>query len=473
MGAQSPERRTSRRGRDAFPGRDCLPGEVAERVAGLGRTIVRAAFLERLFSAAVWVSFAAGIFVLAVRTALYDLAPYAVWAWLALPASAALACALARLRAPSAETLLVLSERLGRGGGLLLAVAETADPLWAKRLPESLSRFPYPRIRGTRAAAAPIGALLFLGAAFLVPQRRPEPAKGRAFAEILTARIEEQISLAEPAALRPEETEELRSALDRLREEMAKKVDAATLEAANELAARLAERVLEAERALARIEEEASAGAGEGGSRGPGLAPEKLGELARSAAGRGLVLDAASKELLDRALAPEEAHRLSEEEARRLARNLAKASQAKRRDLSACKRSLASRCRGGACLGFGEKAASLLAERGEGSAASRDGEKGGPGRGGVTRGFADAPLAWGKEAEPGKFREAHVPANFIFETDTDLAFESLSAPEVEPEEGGASAARERGPASGAPREAQRIGPRRLEAVRRYFGGGAR
>ncbi len=473
-----------------------LPRRISERISRLRTAIARAAFVEAFFGAAMWLFFAAGIFVLATRTALAALAPWVFWTWLALPASAGAAYVLSRFRLPSAETILILSDRLGGAGGLLLAVAETGDREWAKRLPESLSEFPYPRIRASRGALPALAAILFYGAAFLVPERPPEPVRGRAFAALVTSALEEQIALAETAALSPEEKEELRSALERLREEMAKGVDPASLEAASELSARVAERVLDRERALERAEEELAAlssgspraGApgrspGEGANVGPKegqetaeQALERLKSAACALGGQGLKLDPSSQELLDRLL--EAGGSLSPEEASKLARSLREACRAMRRELGSCKSAMASRCRGGSCFGLGEKAGALLSGAERTSGAQAEGEsraetqEGSPGRGGITRGPAAAPLTFGKEAQPGKFRETPAPSNFIFETDKDLVFETVEAPEASPQETGAAATRDVGPARGSPYEAPRIGPRKLQAVRRYFGGSA-
>ncbi|MGQ9588831.1 MAG: hypothetical protein ACUVYA_00900 [Planctomycetota bacterium] len=481
----------------AIAGRTPLPRRISERVAGLRAAIAKAAFVECFLGLSMWLFFAAGIFTLIARTALPALAPWVFWTWLALPAGAVAALVLSLFRMPSAETILVLSDRLGGAGGLLVAVAETGDPEWARRLPESLSEFPYPRIRANRGAVPALVAILLFVATLFLPQRPPEPVRGHAFAAVVAGALEEEIALAEAVALSPEEKEEIRSALERLREEMSKGVDAASLEAASELSAHVAERVLDRERALKRTEEELGAlsfaspragqsgkSPGEGAESGPREAERaarqalaKLESAARTLGGRGLELDPSSQELLDRLLRG--GGSLSSEEASKLARSLREACRAMRRELGSCKSTMASRCRGRACFGLGEKAGALLGGT-ETALGTRDGsesgaeahEEGSPGDGGVTRGPAVAPLTWGKESQPGKFRATQAPSRFVFETGKDLFFETLEAPKASPQESGAAAVRDFGAARGSPYEAARMGPRKLKAVRRYFGGSA-
>ena len=469
---------------------EVLPPAVSERITALRRILFRAAFLERLTATAVWVFFAAGLVVLGVRMAVPSLASLLPWLLLSAPLTALTAALLARSQRPSSDVLITLSDILGSGGGLLMAVAEHQDRAWAHRLPATLSTFPLPKVRPTRNSLTALFALLFFGAGFLVPQRQAKALPQTAVAEAVTTALTEQLALVEEVALTTEEEEELREAIEKLREELVRKVDPASLEAAGEIARRLAEKVLDMERAVERSARELEAlarklapRAQDAGKAGEltNADSEKLKNLAQGLckAGVDLKLDAESQELLNQLLNREGGKKLSREEAQRLAEALRQSCEKCAGRLAAQKTQLGKLAKDGMFLCCaGGLAAGLVGDKPGAGWGDKDGQgtkEGGdqPGRGGITEGPADAPFFWGKEVWADTFKETVAPADFIFETDTDLTFETFTEPELNPERSPAASPRERAAAAGVPHEETRLPPRHRKVVKKYFSQGAR
>ncbi len=481
-----------------------VPVQVAARLTALRRRYFAALFLEGFLSSAVWFLLAAGFLVLVIRTAVPGLVTTTYWAWLALPLSLAVAWVTALARRPSARTILTLSDLLGNGGGLLLAVIDTKDETWAPAVPSDMHAFPLPRIRVPKSAVPAVAAFLFLSVSYLVPQREPPAPGSRFLAHEIAVSLENQLDLVEDAALGEEEREELREALTKLREEMEKRVDAASLESASEVATRMAEGLLEKEHALRQAERDLNSIRKALEATGPSADPAKkteagserdkpggqtpnLAEKLKAAAehlnrkGVSLELGRESRELLEQLINGAADRALTSDELRQLAESLASACKNLRGELSQCTARLCELVEGGTCLGYGEKAAMLLEEAKKGGGGTAElGRKGTgkrpgnlPGKGAVTRGPADAPMFWGKEVRADGFKPAIAPPTAIFQTDKDVTFETFAEPEVGPETGeGSGGVRAQGPATGVPYEEQKLPPRRRKAVKKFFSQGA-
>jgi hypothetical protein len=99
-----------------------------------------------------------------------------------------------------------------------------------------------------------------------------------------------------------------------------------------------------------------------------------------------------------------------------------------------------------------------------------EGESERPGRGGVTRGRADAAMTWGQETQPaGRFKPQALPPGYARGPDDFAPVAELpGAPQVSPQASVPSAFRQY--ADGAGQEAWRrtLAPRHQSAVRRYF-----
>lgn len=81
-------------------------------------------------------------------------------------------------------------------------------------------------------------------------------------------------------------------------------------------------------------------------------------------------------------------------------------------------------------------------------------------------------MIWGKESEGTLTRQEIAQPNAIFHTDKDIIFETFSAPEFNPKAENPGAPQDAGNATGTVREAPRIPPSRLKAIKNYFTQGA-
>jgi hypothetical protein len=105
-------------------------------------------------------------------------------------------------------------------------------------------------------------------------------------------------------------------------------------------------------------------------------------------------------------------------------------------------------------------------------AVAAEGESGGniPGRGGVTRGRADAEMTWGKESQPAdRFKPQALPPGFVRGPDDWAPIVSMpGAPTVAPDTNGPAAARVYRDEAGQAAWRRTLAPRHQSAVKKYF-----
>jgi hypothetical protein len=264
----------------------------------------------------------------------------------------------------------------------------------------------------------------------------------------------------------PEEEQKLQEEIEEIRKAAATRLDPAAWEAADSLQERLAADLSKkkdtaawAEESLGRYAAAAEAGSGQAGAAASdaaevqaalkalsdsGLlanAPEALQRLARG--GARLPTDAAALRQLQQALASQLGTRMA-----RMARGLGAG-------------------RGGR---FDPEEFPLESADGEAAREGRGRPGSRPGRGGITRGRADATLTWGQETPRfDRFKAQALPPGYARSPD-DFApvVELPGAPDVSPQAGASAAARRYDPTAGQEAWRRTLAPRHQSAVRKYF-----
>lgn len=356
-----------------------IPAPVRKQIHRLKRTLFWGIFLAQGISCLIWLALIAGCGVTAIRSALPGFADQVHWAWLALPVSLLAALLMALAKQPSPARLLVLSDKLGNGGGLLLAIQETGDRTWASKLPDEMHRFPMPRIRPTKSMIPALAALLFLGGSFLLPQKKAEAGTSSQFlAREINQALSDQFTAAK-TGMAEQDQQELDKAIEMLREETEKKVDAASLEAADQLSRRLAENLIKREaqvnKALNTFNRTASqlknmekpnnpsTGATAEAAEASEQAMQSLASMAQALDNQGikLKLTPEAQNLLAK-LCRGAKGKLNMQQNRELAEQLAKACKDMKLSLKTAQARVARLCQSTSQLGYGDKAYKLLKE---------------------------------------------------------------------------------------------------------------
>jgi hypothetical protein len=440
-----------------------IPVPLRPRLGRLARRLVLGLFLERWSPWAAASLLVAGVVALACRMFVPAAAPYLPWLWLApVPAAAAaLAASIARTYRPA--DLVAVADWLDGGHGMLLALFETGDPAWIES-PGLARDFPLPRLRPWRSLRAVPAALAFLAAASWLPQRAAPPSTTILADDIagrLTAAV---VELKQQDLITPDEEKTLEEEIERIRRGAEQRMDASSWEAADALREKLAADVAAKQNALRWAEESlaryAAAAQGADGAPGSAAAAAELAAALEKLAQSGLLAGAAAdlRRQLKGGTLPADPKALGELAAA-VSKYLGEA---------------------GGRLG---NVAALGKEAGRfdpsefplnHSSMSRDGD-GDPGRGGVTRGRADAELTWGRETAPfDRFKAKPLPPGAARSAD-DWApiVEMPGAPQASPETGAAAAAREYGAAAGQAAWRRTLAPRHQSAVKKYFAGMSR
>ncbi len=404
---------------------------------------------------------AAGTIVVVCRMFFAGAAPYLGWLWL-LPALTAIPAAfLAVRRAYAPADVAAVADWLGGGQGALLTWFETADPAWKDSpLIQQSAAFRLPRIRLRRAHMAVVPALAFLAAAWLLPQRVQALDASEALADEIASDLKAAVvELKQEALITPEEEKQLEEQIERIRKSAEERVDPASWEAADALREQVVASLTEkqeavkwAQESLARLSAAAdSLGAGESLSNAQTAELTKaLEKLAKTG-----MLAGASEQLrgmLQAGKMPTDPKALRE-----LAASLGKY-------LGETNGKFANAA--GLGKGFGRFDPS---EFGAGTEPGSDGN-GLPGRGGVTRGRADADLTWGQETTPhDRFKSTPLPPGAARSPDDWAPVVSLpGAPQTAATRSTQSAGRDYDAAAGQAAWRRSLAPRHQSAVKKYF-----
>jgi hypothetical protein len=399
-----------------------------------------------------------GGLVLLVKLALPAFWPNVLWTLCtAVPLSAAIWWFAGSRGWSRRESIAELDRRIG-AGGLLMTLLERPDEEWAGRLPQDplvWSRA-IPRVWPKRFAAVVAGPLLFAAAACFVPLRQANSSliAPHAVAQQATQELEELLKeVEERPVLEEEEKDELKEELQELIEEtQLKPLTHEKWEVVDALRERLRVRVDQAE-ALSLLASEAleALAAGEN-AEGKPLSPEereqleqqlsetleKLGEKLPASAAKAGEGKAASDLLKRLTQGGKGKPKLSSNPAERQAQidELKEMLKKECEKLGQCKKKCAGQCKGGECEG-----------ECEGGNCTKAGNR--PGKGGVTRGRADAELTWGEESDLAgvKFKETVLPPG-IQDSPKDEVLQ--------------------GAASGSAAWNRKLSPRHREVVRKYF-----
>ncbi|HEX5110410.1 MAG TPA: hypothetical protein VFV95_18295 [Vicinamibacterales bacterium] len=445
---------------------DHLPVAVRSALRRLARRLAVGVFLDVWPPWAVGSLLLAGVVALVCRLLVPAAAPVLAWLWLAPILAALPALALCALRAYRPEQVLAIADSLSGGHGLLLALAERRDTSWsASPLLERIAALPMPRLQPLRRLSILVPALAFLWAALLLPQREaPRAAQAVLADQVVNELAATIVALKTNDLITPEEEKKLEEELERVRKSASERVDSSSWEAADALKERVAADVAEKRDALKWAQESLAryAAAAQAGANDP------AGEVA--AAGEGAELMKALSKLAESGMLSNAPASLKALAAGRVA--LPADAESLRRLQSTLAEFL-----GEQSEKFGDLAA-LGKEFGrfdpaefplESGSTGFDGDAN-PGNGGVSRGRADAPLTWGREALPfDRFKAQPLPPGHVRNPDDWAPMVVMpGTPSEQPQSSATGAARTY--AAGAGQEAWRrtLAPRHQSAVRKYF-----
>ncbi len=462
----------------------------------IDRALRRLHFGQFLQRAVEWLAvylFAFGAGVLVVKLLAPSLWPHVLWMAAGIVPAAIAAWWVSRTGRFTRTESVALLDRSLNAGGLLMTLTEAPDVEWETRLPqvERQWRDALPRIRPRRFASYLVPPLLFAIGACFVPLREGVATSvvrntaGQQAAEQLQSLLEQ---LEETAVLEEKERDKLEEAIQKLQEEteeaplthekwetvdaleqtMRMRLEAAHLDtsAAAEATALLAkaaagdgselslERMEQLEQDVLETLQKMSKNGGLGGASSS--LQSELQRLIKSGK-LSLPPDAAARqELLS------ELQDFLEQESKKLS-ELRKQCQG-----GACQKCGSSECDGGQCSGEGT-CSSCGAQCEGGLCATCSGNK--PGRGGVSRGRADAELTWGDESDDAgvKFKETVLPPGLVDQPKDETVGVTRSAPEVDPSASAErGAAREVDPTTGRETWNRTLRPRHRSVVRQYF-----
>jgi hypothetical protein len=343
----------------------------------------------------------------------------------------------------------------------LLTLFERGDPAWAESpILRQATSFPLPQVRPWRKLAALPPALAFLAVVLWLPQRMPSQGANGIADEVAADVTATLAELKQQALITPVEEKRLEEEIERIRKGAQERVDSSSWEAADALREKMIAGLSEkqdsvkwAEESLARYQA-AAQGAGNIEASAEAQAAEltkALEALARS----GLLAGAPAKlqGLLKGGKLPADSRSLSE-----LAASLSKY-------LADTNGRLGSLGKLGKEFGRFDPAEFPI----DASQPAPDGD-GDPGRGGINRGRADAPLTWGAESLPfDRFKAQALPPGAARSPDDWAPIVELpGAPRESPELGRPSAARQYDATAGQNAWRRTLAPRHQSAVKKYF-----
>jgi hypothetical protein len=343
---------------------------------------------------------------------------------------------------------------------MLLALHESPAPAWQdSALVARVSTIPLPRLRPWRKLAVILPALAFMAAAFWLPQRLPhanDTILADDIADNLTATLAE---LKQQELITPVEEQRLEDEIERLRRSAEARVDASSWEAADALRDKIVAGLSEKQDAVKWAAESLAryAAASQGGDANAMTAAQvaELTSALERLAQRGLLAGASPE--LQRMLAngklPTDPAALRTLMAT-LSKHLA--------DTNARIGGLARRGRG-----FGRFDPAEFSVRSGERLPDGDGK---PGRGGVSRGRADAPLTWGKESAPfDRFKAMTLPPGAARgPEDWAPIAEATGSPEEAAVLSTSSGARQYADVAGQSAWRRTLAPRHQRAVKNYF-----
>ncbi|MEO5821113.1 MAG: hypothetical protein ABIT71_11450 [Vicinamibacteraceae bacterium] len=383
------------------------------------------------------------------------------WLWLAPVLAVCPTFLICYRRFYSSADVVALADSLTGGSGTLIALFETGDTAWRESaLAATASAVTLPRLRPWRRLAIVWPAAAFMAAAFWIPQRLPQ-GPSAPLANELASRLDATLAeLKQEQLVTAAEEERLDEEIERIRQSAERRVDASSWEAVDALNDRIASGVAEKQNALQWADEAlaryaaASKGAGAGDL---GVAAAQVAELTKALERleqHGLLRGASEdiQRLLKGAKLPTDAAELT----------------ALMASLSKHLRDANGRIAGLSQLGklpgrFDPSEFPLAAE-----ASARGGGR--PGRGGVTRGRADADLTWGKETAPlDRFKDQPLPPGAPRSPDDWAPVAELPGePDAAPVLTSPSAARQYAAVAGQSAWRRTLAPRHQSAVKKYF-----
>ena len=438
-----------------------MPVSVRIALRRLARRLALGLFLD------VWPAWAAaslllaGLVALVCRLFLPGAAPSLHWLWLAPALAVIPALGICFRRAYRPADVVALADWLNGGRGMMLTMFETNDLAWAESaMAERTSRFSLPRLRPWRKLSSLLPAAAFLSAVLWLPQRMPQRTNAILADDIaanLKATVEE---LKQQELITPDEEKKLEEEIERIRRGAEQRIDASSWEAADALRDRAAAAVLDKQNAVKWVEESLAryADAAKAGANGDSIADAHAAELTKALeklAQSGLLAGAPAdlQRRLEGGKPPTDAASLRELAA----------------SLSAYLAETNRRLGGLASLGkeVGRFDPSEFPLDSNSSAPDGNGK---PGRGGINRGRADAPLTWGKESLPlDRFKSQALPPGAARSPDDWAPVVELpGTPGESAAPSAPSAARQYAAVAGQGAWRRTLAPRHQSAVKKYF-----
>jgi len=438
-----------------------LPSPIPAALTRLRRRLAIGLFLEIWPVWAIGSLIAAGTIVVLCRMFVPGAEPYLGWLW-ALPVLTLIPALIISIRRAYAPTdIAAVADWLGGGRGALLTWFETADSAWAESpLVQQSSEFRLPRIRLGLTQLAVVPALAFLVIAWLLPQSVRAFNTSEALAEEIASNLKAAVvELKQESLLTQEEAEQLEEQIEQIRAGAEERVDPSSWEAADALREQVVAKLTEKQEAVKWAEESLARLAASADSLGAGesLSNAETAELTKA-------LEKLSKTGL-LAGAPEKLRGL-------LQPGRLPTDPKALRDLAASLGKYLAETNGkftnAASLGreFGRFNPAEF-ENGAGDSAANSGE---PGRGGVSRGRADAELTWGQETTPfDRFKSKPLPPGAARSPDDWAPVVTLpGAPQEAPLIGGQGASRDYAASAGDAAWRRSLAPRHQAAVKKYF-----
>jgi hypothetical protein len=438
-----------------------MPVAIRPALRRLARRLAVGLFLDMWPLWAVASLLLAGLVALACRMFFPGAASGLYWLWTAPLLTAIPVLIVCFLRPYRPDEVVALADWLSGGQGMLLTLLEQDDAMWAESNRfDAMTRFALPRVRPWRQLAMLPVAAAFLAAALWLPQRVPARAGNAVLADDIAADLTATlVELKQQELITPDEEQRLEEEVERIRLGAQERVDSSSWEAADALREKVAARLSEKQDALKWAEESlARYAAAQAGGNVPSTADVQSAELSEALeklAQSGLLAGAPSdlQRLLKGGKLPADAASLRELQA----------------SLSEYLASTRGRFGDLARLGkeFGRFDPSEFPLDSDQAAADGAGN---PGRGGITRGRADAPLTWGKESLPfDRFTAKPLPPGSVRSPDDWAPVVVFSgAPQESPTPGTPSVARQYADGAGQTAWRRSLTPRHRSAVKKYF-----
>lgn len=435
-----------------------MPAAVEPALRRLERRLAVGLFLDVWPLWAVASLLSSGLVVLICRLFFPRASPHLPWLWLAPVLALVPALVISRLRAYRPDQVVALADWLAGGRGVLVAMHESGDRQWADApLVERASRFAIPATRPWRRLSPIAPALAFLAIALWLPQRT-SPESQAALADDIAGDLEATVAqLKQQDLVTPEEEKKIEEEIERIRKGAEQRVDASSWEAADALRERLVadlsaknDALKWAEESLARLES-AAAGGSSGDSKAQATAAE-LAQALEQLAKSGLLAGAPPElqQLLKGGKLPTDPKALSQ-----LAASLSKhlrETNGRFGDLAKLGKEFGRFNPGEFPLGSGE---------GDGSE---------PGRGGVSRGRADAELTLGDPSPTvDRFKATPLPPGAPRSADDWAPLVELpGTPQESAVVSARGAARQYDASAGQAAWRRSLAPRHHSALKKYF-----